>query len=349
MADIANLDRPDDTDLDLGAEAARLIWQDAPEIERIADPRSAPFARAVIEGLTASLQTSAGVVKRMMKTAADAAADLNVGQFQGLVEVIQNADDLRATEVRLALRESDGKRQLLVVHNGLPVTCHHVLAMALPYLTTKTNRIDQRGRFGIGLKTLNRVATSIAIHSAPYHFSGDQFTLAHLEAEPAIREFYDPLRDTLLVLDLRAEFDEIELKNWFDTWEDDGLLFLGSVGRFRWCTLEGQTVGEKQLLFGQWLSAGLACVRDSVLRVSQRRVRSANQAWTVWKVRVRVPTICIRRIKQKRYDGHQRSGPRSPCTRQTLHRLQDPGSRHIALFGRCTIRPQHDARNGNRE
>jgi hypothetical protein len=124
-----------------------------------------------------------------------------------LVEVIQNADDVGAIEVRFALREQGGSQQLLVVHNGLPVTCHHMLGMALPFLTTKTNRIDQRGRFGIGLKTLNRIAGSIAVHSAPYHFSGNHLSLAGLDPEPPLKGFYDPAEDTLLVLDLKADFD----------------------------------------------------------------------------------------------------------------------------------------------
>jgi hypothetical protein len=36
--------------------------------------------------------------------------------------------------------------------------------------------------------------------------------------------------DTMLVLDLHERFDEVELKNWFEEWQDDGLLFLTSVG-----------------------------------------------------------------------------------------------------------------------
>lgn len=224
-----------------------------------------------------------------MKNAANAAADLNVSQFQGLIEVIQNADDLRATEVRFALREQDGKRQLLVVHNGRPVTCHHVLAIALPYLTTKAHRVDQRGRLGIGLKTLNRIATSIAIHSAPYHFSGDQLSLSGLNSEPALNGLYDPSSDTLLVLDLAEGFDEIDLKNWFDAWEDDGLLFLASVARFRWCAVDGKTITEKTLDFDSWKDSSFESRHADVLAIEQRRVRSAGQGWTVWRAKARVP------------------------------------------------------------
>ena len=264
-----------------GAEAARQIWKRGRQAEDLVDPRTPAFARAVIEGLAAALASSPETIKEMMENALHAAADLNIGPFQGLVEVIQNADDLGATEVRFALREQGGSQQLLVVHDGLPVTCQHLLGMALPYLTTKTNRVDQRGRFGIGLKTLNRIAEAIAVHSAPYHFSGNQLSLASLDPEPGLDAFYDPAADTLLVLDLKADFDELALKEWFDAWEDDGLLFLGSVGHFRWCTIQGKTIAAKTLIFESWQEAVFASLNDGVSRIIQRQVRSATRAWTV--------------------------------------------------------------------
>jgi hypothetical protein len=79
------------------------------------------------------------------------AEDLNFEAFQGLVEVLQNADDLGATTVRFGLVAEGESPRLLIVHDGSPVTCHHVLAMTLPYLTTKSGDADQKGRFGIGL------------------------------------------------------------------------------------------------------------------------------------------------------------------------------------------------------
>lgn len=164
-------------DAERGAEAARLIWDDAPEAEAIIDPRTPAFARAfaraMIDTSVEILRASKGLIKRMIDRAAAGAEDLAVAQFQGIIEVIQNADDVRATEVRFTIRDTPDGRQLLIVHNGEPVTCHNVLGMALPYLTTKTERTDQRGRFGIGMKTLKRIADSVGIHSAPYHFSGD--------------------------------------------------------------------------------------------------------------------------------------------------------------------------------
>jgi hypothetical protein len=50
-----------------------------------------------------------------------------------LIEVIQNADDLHAHDVRFALRNVGGRQQLLMVHDGDPVAYAHVMAMTLPH------------------------------------------------------------------------------------------------------------------------------------------------------------------------------------------------------------------------
>ncbi len=159
------------------------------------------------------LQDTPSLIKNMIEQASAGAEGLAIAQFQGIIEVIQNADDVLATEVRLALRNTSKSRQLLIVHNGEPVTCHNVLGMALPYLTTKTDRTDQRGRFGIGMKTLKRIANSVAIHSAPYHFSGNLLQFSHISAETAIPAFYDPAIDTMLVIDLNKELEEEDLSS----------------------------------------------------------------------------------------------------------------------------------------
>ena len=275
--------------VETGEQAAKLIWNDAPRLDEIHDPRTSEFASAVIDGLSAALADSPGAIRKMMRGASDAAEDLNVGQFQGLVEVIQNADDVRANEVRFMLRNNDGASQLLVVHDGQPVACQHVLGMALPFITTKTHRIDQRGRYGIGLKTLRRIASAIDVHSAPYHFSVDKLSLARVEPEPSLPDFYDVETDTLLVLTLRENFAEEELTTWFEAWEEDGLIFLGSVGRFRWCEAEGSTRLDRSVEKSPWKSAHLDPLHQPAPAIRHRRIRGRNREWRVWSATVSVP------------------------------------------------------------
>ena len=275
--------------VEMGQRAVKLILDDAPALDDIHDPRAGDFAAAVIDGLRDALAKPPGVMRTMMRNATHAAEDLNVGQFQGLVEVIQNADDVRANEVRFMLREHDGQSQLLVVHDGEPIACQHVLGMALPFITTKTHRVDQRGRFGIGLKTLRRIASTIAVHSAPYHFSGDQLSVARINPEPSLPGYYDPANHTLLVLDLHDNFSEEELRGWFEAWDEDGLIFLGSVSRFRWCEPEGPTRFDRSLEKGPWKPAPFDPLEHPPHPIRHRRVRGRTREWTVWNATVRVP------------------------------------------------------------
>jgi hypothetical protein len=111
---MANAAVSDDLDTDdahviAGAKAADLIWRDHPDARTISDPRIPTFADAVIDGLACALTTMPGAIGQVVSGAASAAEDLNVEPFQGLVEIIQNADDLGATEVRFALREVGGR------------------------------------------------------------------------------------------------------------------------------------------------------------------------------------------------------------------------------------------------
>ena len=161
--------------------------------------------------------------------------------------------------------------------------------MALPFLTTKTHRVDQRGRFGIGLKTLKRIADAITIHSAPYHFSGDQLSLKRVEQEPGQPSFYCPTRDTLLVLDLRENFAEKEFRSWFEAWEEDGLIFLESVSRFRWCSVKGEVFLDRAVEKGGWEPAAFDPLHEAILAIRHRHLRGRDREWRVWNATVSVP------------------------------------------------------------
>lgn len=276
-------------DAELGTRAARMIWDDRQGIDDLIDPRTPDFANAFVTGLASALALSPGALRKMMRGAAIAAEDLNVEPFQGLTEVIQNADDLCAQEVRFALRDTNDSRELLIVHNGQPVACQHVLGMALPFMTTKTNKTDQRGRFGIGLKTLKRIADDLAIHSAPYHFSGDQLSLHVVAAEETLPGFYDPATDTMIVLRLKPDFSEDGLRAWFAEWEDDGLIFLTWVSSFRWCDLTGATLVVRTLTFDKWKNVALVGGHASISTLSKREIQSTAASWTVWRATLPVP------------------------------------------------------------
>lgn len=272
---------------ELGREAALLIWSDEEAAGQIEDPRIPAFAEGVMAGLASSLKAAPALMRRVVNHAAAAAEDLNVEAFQGLVEVLQNADDLGATSVRFALDIQGEKARLLIVHDGSPVTCHHVLAMTLPYLTTKTGDADQKGRFGIGLKTLKRISDRISIHSAPYHFSADGLDLIAAEPAKGLPGFYEPERDTLLELNLVQGVTADALVQWFEAWDEDGLLFLKSVRRFVWHDLANDTVLAKSVEPGEWETIRGANSDHAAL--DRRVVLGSGGAWTIYRSLVLTP------------------------------------------------------------
>nr|WP_294814716.1 DUF3883 domain-containing protein [uncultured Sphingomonas sp.] len=272
---------------ELGLAAAQAIANDEPAAADIQDPREPAFAAGVIDGLAAALTQSLGVLRRLVKGASAAAEDLNVEPFQGVIEVMQNADDLNAANLRIALIGEDERRQLLIVHDGDPVTCHHVLGMALPYLTNKTNEADLKGRFGIGLKTLRRISTQIGIHSAPYHFSAQGVDIVTEQPAVAIESFYDPARDTLLALDLVKDFNPSDLERWFDDWDEENLLFLKSVRCFAMVDLKTGERKVREISPGDW---SIIEQRTEVRTlIEQRTTSSASGSWTIYRATIPTP------------------------------------------------------------
>jgi hypothetical protein len=56
-----------------------------------------------------------------------------------VVEVVQNADDAGATELKLAIRRRGDGRDLLSVHDGDPVHLQDLVAMGLAFVSTKVD------------------------------------------------------------------------------------------------------------------------------------------------------------------------------------------------------------------
>ena len=147
---------------------------------------------------------------------------LSSDRLQGLAEILQNADDASASEVRFVLREDD----LLVGHNGRAVRLRHVVGLATPWLSTKGGEAGSLGRHGIGLSALRSLSRTIEVHCSPYHLRlGDPnlSPIGPMKLPDALGEgewtiFRIPLGDGSLGVE--------ELAGWLDRWGDAGLLFL---------------------------------------------------------------------------------------------------------------------------
>lgn len=274
--------------------AQKVLFND--RNDRPVDPRDRLFASQYIAECDRLLAATPPLLQDALENAGHAAEGTNIDPFQGIVEVMQNADDRQAREVRVMLRSVGPRLQMLLVHDGLPVEYEHVIAMLLPFVSTKQNDADQRGRFGIGLKTLRRIARDIEIHGWPYHFgSGEGVSIVERAPEPGVEAFYDPAKDTLLVLDLEEDFPRQAFERWMEDWTEDGLVFLEHLRVFRHRRPEGQDL-VRETKATAWRAA--PCDGARVERLDQRTVRAGSRRYLVYRALLPVPADQRRFHKQ---------------------------------------------------
>ena len=207
-----------------GKEAASYIWRHWRERPRIEEPRQPDFARGAIEEIINRLADSDDVDKEIREYS-EAAAEQLTTPSRTIFEILQNADDLGATSLKFAVRRS-GRGELLAAHNGDPVELPHIIAMTLAFISSKRDDARSKGRFGIGLKTLNQIGSVISVHCPPYHFSVERGTLRDIEPIEKMRGLYDgSARETLISISLDGEFEIEDVEAWIKEIDSSYLIF----------------------------------------------------------------------------------------------------------------------------
>ena len=222
-------------DYDDGRLAARRVWGEGLlSAGPVADPLTTEFAKGALDELERLQKGTPGILKAVLDGAQISAEQLNVDEFHGIQEVLQNADDLAAREVRVAIQKRRRHSTLLVAHNGNRVHLDHAISMALAFVSTKRADVKAKGKFGIGLKTLGRLGTRLTVHCHPYDFMIDASNISKAAPVRRIANFYDPQSThTLLELALAPGFDEDAFLTWFMELGASSLLFLDTVKSLR--------------------------------------------------------------------------------------------------------------------
>ena len=219
----------DEADLyQCGRDAVSLLWRKWRDRPQIDDPRDERFARGALDEIIDRLSQSSDIDKEIREFS-EAAAEQVTTPGRTIFEILQNADDLGATRLKLGLRRRS-KADLLAVHNGKPVEVADVIAMTLAFLSLKRQDSRAKGRFGIGLKTLNQIGSRLSVHCPPYHFAIEKGALSKIVAEPQIKGIYDATGDeTLLKVTLDREYDAENVQAWAKGIDASHLLFLDSL------------------------------------------------------------------------------------------------------------------------
>lgn len=226
-------ERPSTRDAAAGQEAAERLAREWPDVSWVPEAPSVQWANAAVERFAELVRGQEAIFRASQRNADRGAASLSPRPFQGIVEALQNADDLGASELRLAVRRNGRRRELLMVHEGERVRLDHVGAMALPWLTTKDDDPDASGRFGIGQKTLGALGGPLEVHCAPFQFrlAADGPVVVH--PVPAIKGFYVPSRhETLFLVPLLPTVQPADLETFVtEELTPRSLLFLRTVRR----------------------------------------------------------------------------------------------------------------------
>ena len=239
---------PGSDDAQIGRKAAQFIADRWPDANGLIELATAEFAAAAVKRLAELIDEQPALFQASRRGSEKGAESLSPRPFQGIVESIQNGDDLDASELRLAVRLNGPRRELLIAHNGAPISLVHVAAMVLPWVTTKADDPGASGRFGIGQKTLRALGGPIDAHCDPYHFRMDEVPTP-CPPEPAIGGFYDPAaRETLLIVPLYDEVDAEALKQFIADLGTRALVFLRSIRRVALIDLDtGDALVDHQL------------------------------------------------------------------------------------------------------
>ena len=196
------------------------------------------WAAAAVERFREIMTEQPEMVRASMKGADKGASTLSPRPFQGLVECLQNADDLGAENLHVAYRGGT-RPEMLIVHDGAPVTLSDVFAMLLPWLSTKDGDPDAAGRFGIGQRTLKALGGPIELHAPPFSFVMGDDGPDPCKPKPDIAGVYDAGgRDTMLAIPLVSSVTCESVIDAVCELDVDALIFLRSIRKLHFHQLD---------------------------------------------------------------------------------------------------------------
>lgn len=292
-----------------GQQAVNLLWSRWRERPEVDDPRDPEFASGALDEIIRRLVNSDDVDKEIREFS-EAAAEQVTKANRTIYEILQNADDLGAKYLRFSLRRR-GQGELLAVHDGKLVEAAHVIAMTLAFLSLKRADARSKGRFGIGLKTLNQIGSKLSVHCPPYHFSVERGMLQSIEPVQAIRGLFDPSQnETLLIVNLDGEYEVDDVQEWIHAIDASHLLFLDTVrtltlsdaraGKAQWSTSIKAEPFEKPEIE---LRPGVSYWAERVLLTDQTK---RGRSWVRYSIDYRVPD------GQRR--AHKATAPTTPLS-----------------------------------
>ncbi|MFN8151447.1 MAG: ATP-binding protein [Solirubrobacterales bacterium] len=233
-------------------------------------------------------------VDQMVEGGEALAEQVHTETSHGLQELVQNADDHGATELRISYRKTARETQLLVAHDGKPVDLRDVYLTAYALASGSRDDPEKIGRFGIGLKTLTQISEGMSVHCPP--FDGVAISGGRIRSAPApapIRGFWSPEEhQTMFVLRLKPDApDKKFFRQWLSGWDASSLLFLRTLRHVAFVDYRSRRVlAQQRLEVQRGPSKTKLDIRggEEAERVVLRDARGGRR-WTRYTVRYPVP------------------------------------------------------------
>ena len=156
-----------------------------------------------------------------------------------IYELLQNAEDAGASDVIFTLAETS----LLFEHNGRPFDRTDIKKITGIAVSTKEDRDEKIGRFGIGFKAVYAYTEEPNIWSPTFSFKiSDMLLPWELDPDPSLD------KQTRFKLPFNSKKKPVtdafsEVKAWLEQISDDTLLFLSNIQSIHW-QIEGVQEGK---------------------------------------------------------------------------------------------------------
>jgi hypothetical protein len=276
----------------LTPETAAEMLFDSPFTEPGWEPDDEKQARSAVEHFGRLFERVPGVLKAALDGARGGAETLSGDRFQGLAEIIQNADDTGARWVQFQVV---GDR-LVATHDGRPVRLPDVLALTTPWVSNKVDDANAVGRFGIGLMTLRALSDVLEVHSGPYHLRlGDPAVSA---TDPvAFPASVAEGATTVFSVGLPPDVDTTSVERWLDRWDDTALLFCRTVERVTLVHPDGTPTLTLALDWTEDERARCQVGEDEVPVLRRRAQMSDGRSWVVHSTNAPTPAGVTRARK----------------------------------------------------